>query len=114
MLLRWLLLLAALGAAAASTASSGLAGRVRINSGSLSPPPTGPQVAAHGPPRRRDVYIAGFFPFGKHVAESHLGRGVMPAVKLAVDHINDNPDVLHNYRLHIYWNDTEVSHAQTQ
>lgn len=58
--------------------------------------------------KRRDVYIAGFFPYGRHVPESHIGRGVMPSVKLAVDHINDNPAVLRNYRLHMWWNDTEV------
>ncbi|CAH0382876.1 unnamed protein product [Bemisia tabaci] len=57
--------------------------------------------------KRHDVYIAGFFPFARHVAESRLGRGVMPAVKLAVDHINDCPTVLRNYRLHMWWNDTE-------
>lgn len=59
--------------------------------------------------KRHDVYIAGFFPYGRHVPESHLGRGVMPSVKLAVDHINDSPTVLRNYRLHMWWNDTEVS-----
>ncbi|KAK0079677.1 hypothetical protein PV325_000941 [Microctonus aethiopoides] len=57
--------------------------------------------------KRRDVYIAGFFPYGRHVPESHVGRGVMPSVKLAVDHINDNPTILRNYRLHMWWNDTE-------
>ena len=59
--------------------------------------------------KRHDVYIAGFFPYGRHVPESHVGRGVMPSVKLAVDHINDSPLVLRNYRLHMWWNDTEVS-----
>jgi gamma-aminobutyric acid type B receptor len=58
--------------------------------------------------KRHDVYIAGFFPYGRHVPESHIGRGVMPAVKLAVDHINESPTVLRNYRLHMWWNDTEV------
>lgn len=59
--------------------------------------------------KKRDVYIAGFFPYGSHVPESHIGRGVMPSVKLAVDHINENRRVLKNYRLHMWWNDTEVS-----
>lgn len=58
--------------------------------------------------KKRDVYIAGFFPYGSHVPESHVGRGVMPSVKLAVDHINENPIVLRNYRLHMWWNDTEI------
>lgn len=61
-----------------------------------------------GGARKRDVYIAGFFPFGPHVPESHIGRGVMPSVKLAVDHINEDRIVLRNYRLHMWWNDTEV------
>ncbi|KAL2730260.1 gamma-aminobutyric acid type B receptor subunit 2 isoform X1 [Vespula maculifrons] len=51
--------------------------------------------------KKRDVYIAGFFPYGSHVPECHVGRGVMPSVKLAVDHINEDPTVLRNYRLHM-------------
>jgi gamma-aminobutyric acid type B receptor len=58
--------------------------------------------------KRLDVYIAGFFPYGRHIPESRVGRGVMPSVMLAVDHINENPSVLSNYMLHMYWNDTEV------
>ncbi|XP_076625041.1 gamma-aminobutyric acid type B receptor subunit 2 [Colletes latitarsis] len=64
-----------------------------------------------GGAKRRDVYIAGFFPYGNHVPESHVGRGVMPSVKLAVDHINEDPSVLRNYRLHMWWNDTECNAA---
>lgn len=67
------------------------------------------------PNKRHDVYIAGFFPFGGRVSgsipEGRVGRGVMPAVKLAVDHINENPTLLRNYRLHVWWNDTQVSTA---
>lgn len=59
--------------------------------------------------KRKDVYIAGLFPYGRHVPEHHIGRGVMPSVKLAVDHVNDNSNVLRNYRLHMWWNDTAVS-----
>jgi len=58
--------------------------------------------------KRHDVYIAGFFPYDKSVPESHIGRGVMPAVKLAVDHINENPSILRNHLLHMWWNDTQV------
>ncbi|VVC42344.1 Periplasmic binding protein-like I [Cinara cedri] len=65
------------------------------------------------PSKRHDVYIAGFFPFGGRVSgsipEGRVGRGVMPAVKLAVDHINESPTLLRNYRLHVWWNDTQVS-----
>lgn len=59
--------------------------------------------------KRHDVYIAGFFPFTPtDFPETRTGRGVMPAVKLAVEHINDSPTVLRNYRLHMWWNDTQV------
>lgn len=36
------------------------------------------------------------------------GRGVMPSVKLALDHVNEHSTILRNYRLHMWWNDTEV------
>ncbi|CAB3232884.1 unnamed protein product [Arctia plantaginis] len=61
--------------------------------------------------RRTDVYIAGFFPFGKGVENSNTGRGVMPSVKLALDHVNEHETVLRNYRLHMWWNDTECNAA---
>lgn len=37
------------------------------------------------------------------------GRGVMPSVKLALDHVNEHSAILRNYRLHMWWNDTMVS-----
>lgn len=40
--------------------------------------------------------------------QSVTGRGVMPSVKLALDHVNEHSDILRNYRLHMWWNDTEV------
>ncbi|KAJ8917294.1 hypothetical protein NQ315_002312 [Exocentrus adspersus] len=61
--------------------------------------------------RRHDVYIAGFFPFGKGVENSDTGRGVMPSVKLALDHVNEHSAVLRNYRLHMWWNDTMCNAA---
>lgn len=38
-----------------------------------------------------------------------VGRGVMPSVKLALDHVNEHSDILSNYRLHMWWNDTQVN-----
>lgn len=32
----------------------------------------------------------------------------MPSVKLALDHVNEHSDILANYRLHMWWNDTQV------
>ncbi|XP_017778907.1 PREDICTED: gamma-aminobutyric acid type B receptor subunit 2 [Nicrophorus vespilloides] len=61
--------------------------------------------------RRHDVYIAGFFPFGKGVENSETGRGVMPSVKLALDHVNEHSSILRNYRLHMWWNDTMCNAA---
>ncbi|XP_050310486.1 gamma-aminobutyric acid type B receptor subunit 2 isoform X2 [Anthonomus grandis grandis] len=61
--------------------------------------------------RRHDVYIAGFFPFGKGVENSETGRGVMPSVKLALDHVNEHSQILRNYRLHMWWNDTMCNAA---
>ncbi|KAG6465255.1 hypothetical protein O3G_MSEX015026, partial [Manduca sexta] len=40
-----------------------------------------------------------------------VGRGVMPSVKLALDHVNEHDSVLRNYRLHMWWNDTECNAA---
>ncbi|XP_045467345.1 gamma-aminobutyric acid type B receptor subunit 2 [Harmonia axyridis] len=61
--------------------------------------------------RRHDVYIAGFFPYGKGVENADTGRGVMPSVKLALDHVNEHSGVLRNYRLHMWWNDTMCNAA---
>ncbi|CAH0549470.1 unnamed protein product [Brassicogethes aeneus] len=61
--------------------------------------------------RRHDVYIAGFFPFGRGVENSETGRGVMPSVKLALDHVNEHSAILRNYRLHMWWNDTMCNAA---
>lgn len=63
------------------------------------------------PGGRLDVYIAGFFPYGEHVENSDIGRGVMPSVKLALDHVNEHSTILRNYRLHMWWNDTECNAA---
>lgn len=58
--------------------------------------------------KRSDVYIAGFFPYGDGVENSYTGRGVMPSVKLALGHVNEHGKILANYRLHMWWNDTQV------
>ncbi|XP_066944177.1 gamma-aminobutyric acid type B receptor subunit 2 isoform X10 [Macrobrachium rosenbergii] len=64
----------------------------------------------HARSKKVDVYVAGFFPVGKGL-KSSLGRGVMPALKLAIKHVNDHPTVLRNYKLHVVWNDTQCNTA---
>jgi Spy/CpxP family protein refolding chaperone len=54
----------------------------------------------------KDVYFAGFFPMRGN--EKKIGDGIMPAIDLAIRHINESPDILPDYKLHMIWNDTEV------
>jgi len=54
------------------------------------------------------LHIAGFFPTSVNVSEGAVGRGVLPAVKLAMFHINNDKRVLKDYKLHITWNNTQV------
>lgn len=65
--------------------------------------------ASHG--GRTDVYIAGFFPYGDGVENAATGRGVMPSVKLALEQVNEHTTILRNFRLHMWWNDTECNAA---
>ncbi|CAG7829227.1 unnamed protein product [Allacma fusca] len=53
------------------------------------------------------IFIAGFFPTSFNVSEGQVGRGVLPAVRLAVHHINEDSSVLGDYVLHISWNNTK-------
>lgn len=64
-----------------------------------------------GSTQRLDVYIAGFFPYGDGVENSGTGRGVMPSVKLALEQVNEHASILRNFRLHMWWNDTECNAA---
>lgn len=61
------------------------------------------------------INVAGFFPLkNSSISESKIGRGVMPAVRLALKHINSNANVLPNYKLDIVEADTEVRRRQKQ
>jgi hypothetical protein len=58
---------------------------------------------------RTDIYFAAFFPLTPAgTPEGKIGHGVMPAVRLAIKHINQSPNILKGYKLHMYWNDTQV------
>ena len=66
--------------------------------------------AKHVQHNRTDIYFAAFFPMTPpHSSEGLIGHGVMPAVRLAIKHINQSPSILKGYKLHMYWNDTQVS-----
>lgn len=57
----------------------------------------------------QDVYIAGFLALSDHEIEAPLGQGVMPAITLALRHLA-NTNFLHDYRLRLLYNDTQVGH----
>ena len=62
---------------------------------------------AGGKDDRGVLHIAGLFPMTHH--NNDLGRGVLPAVQLAMEHINNDSTILPNHRLNMVWNDTQVS-----
>ncbi|KAI1289285.1 Gamma-aminobutyric acid type B receptor subunit 2 [Halotydeus destructor] len=61
--------------------------------------------------KRMTLYAAGFFPVSESIPEGAIGRGVIPAVELALQHINDSPKVLRGIHLDLVWNDTECNAA---
>ncbi|XP_076323400.1 gamma-aminobutyric acid type B receptor subunit 2-like isoform X2 [Tachypleus tridentatus] len=66
------------------------------------------QVGASGP---LQLQIGGFFPVSHKVPQGEIGRGVIPAVTLALNHINTSPDILPEYQLTLQWNDTKCDPA---
>ena len=56
---------------------------------------------------RTPVYIGGFFSHGGTWDAS----GILPAVQMAIDHINERPDILPDYELRMVWNDTQVGYG---
>ena len=61
----------------------------------------------HGNGKGR-IVIAGLFPVSDNIPEATIGKGVKPAVDLAIKMINENPDLLPNHHLDIVDNDTKV------
>ena len=51
------------------------------------------------------IYLAGFFSFNTEPDTS----GILPAVEMALDHINNNSDVLSGYELKMEWKDIKVT-----
>lgn len=58
--------------------------------------------------KKATIHIAGLFPLSHDQPEGAIGRGVLPAVQLALDHVNNNTDILKGYQLEMEWNDTKV------
>ena len=53
------------------------------------------------------LYLGAFFPVGG----DWDGSGIIPAVEMALDHINAREDILTDYELRMVWNDTKVRNA---
>ena len=54
------------------------------------------------------LYIGGYFTLGGNWD----GSGILPAVEMALDHVNDRNDILNEYELKMVWNDTQVKPMQ--
>ena len=57
--------------------------------------------------RSKTLYIAGFFPTSHDIPQGSIGRGVLPAVRLALQHVNESP-LFTKYKLDLVWNNTKV------
>ena len=56
-----------------------------------------------------EIYIAGLFPISGTKDEGDIGRGVLPAVNLALEHVNTHRTILPHHELKLIHNDTKVS-----
>ena len=55
------------------------------------------------------LHIAGLFPVTpRDSPEGQMGLGVIPAVELALEHVNSHSRILPGIRLNLEWNDTKV------
>lgn len=60
----------------------------------------------------RFLHIAGLFPVTpRDSEEGRVGRGVIPAVELALQHVNLHPRILPGITLNLTWSDTQVTNA---
>ena len=64
------------------------------------------QGHGHNGSQKIPLYIGGFFPISKE--SSWDGSGVLPAVDMALEHINERRDLLADYELRMEWADSEV------
>ena len=55
------------------------------------------------------LHIAGLFPVTpRDSPEGQMELGVIPAVELALEHVNSHSTILPGIRLNLEWNDTKV------
>ena len=64
-------------------------------------------------PSKPEIYIAGLFPISGTRGEGDIGRGVLPAVNLALEHVNAHQTILPHHELKLIHNDTKVSGLHT-
>lgn len=62
-------------------------------------------MSSEGEDTRIPLYLSAYFTLGG----SWDGSGILPAVEMALDHINADADILSGYVLRMVWNDTKVS-----
>ena len=60
---------------------------------------------------KQDIVIAGLFPMSPSIKEGEIGRGVRPAVDLALKMINEDDKLLPDHRLLLVANDTQVGYS---
>ena len=63
---------------------------------------------------KQEIVIAGLFPMSNSIKEGEIGRGVRPAVDLALKMINKDETLLPHHNLTLIANDTQVSSQLTQ
>lgn len=78
---------------------------------STRPPPSHQHGSGAGRHAVYEVNVAGFLALSDHEIEAPLGQGVMPAIRLALDHIEHYPAFSHAFRLKLLHNDTQVSRS---
>ena len=62
-----------------------------------------------GSEKKEKIVVAGLFPLSHKIPEGIIGKGVLPAVNLAVSRVNKNKHILPDYELKIKSQDTRVS-----
>ena len=53
----------------------------------------------------KDIYVLGLFPLEGPYAG---GQAIQPAVEIAIEYVNKNPNMLRGYRLNLIWDNTKV------